>query len=106
MGIKPCFAPRIIRDAGWHITPLPPSRGRGGSIGERWEGEVGVDRTAGVSPACRPEAGGRCGIPHLTPTLSAPQGGEGDRCSPKRGGLSRRDTGTTLARWVLENIPR
>ena len=41
------------------------------------EGEKDTDRTAGVSPACRPigsrlGAGGPSGIPHLTPTLSAP----------------------------------
>ena len=44
----------------------PPLRGeREGPIAERWEGEVGV-------------AGERSGIPHLTPALSAPRGGEGD----------------------------
>src|ERR1700692_4771820 len=34
----------------------------------RWEGEVGI--------------GERSGIPHLTPALSAPNGGEGDRREP------------------------
>jgi tryptophan synthase alpha chain len=44
--------------------PSPPFRGeREGPGAERWEGEVGV---------CQ-----RSGIPHLTPTLSAPEGGEG-----------------------------
>ena len=38
---------------------------------------MGVDRTAGVSPACRPEAGGPSAIPHLTPAPSAPGGGGG-----------------------------
>ena len=37
---------------------------REGPIAERWEGEVGV-------------TGERSGIPHLTPALSAPKGGEG-----------------------------
>jgi cytochrome c oxidase assembly protein subunit 15 len=45
-------------------NPSPPFRGEGeGPIAQRWEGEVGV--------------GGRSGIPHLTPALSAPRGGEG-----------------------------
>src|SRR5579863_7786352 len=45
-------------------SPSPPFRGeREGPIAKRWEGEVG--------------AGERSGIPHLTPTLSAPGGGEG-----------------------------
>jgi len=44
--------------------PSPPFRGeREGPVAERWEGEVGI--------------GHRSGIPHLTPTLSAPRGGEG-----------------------------
>jgi len=44
--------------------PSPPFRGeREGPIAKQWEGEVGV--------------GNRSGIPHLTPTLSAPEGGEG-----------------------------
>ncbi len=44
--------------------PSPPFRGeREGPSAKRWEGEVGV--------------GARSGIPHLTPTLSAPKGGEG-----------------------------
>ncbi|HVB18632.1 MAG TPA: error-prone DNA polymerase [Stellaceae bacterium] len=46
--------------------PSPPFRGeREGPVAKRWEGEVDV--------------GERSGIPHLTPTLSAPGGGEGDR---------------------------
>ena len=63
--------------------PSPPLRGeREGPIAQRWEGEVGINWTAGVSPACRPEAGAPSGIPHLTPALSAPLmdhkgGGEG-----------------------------
>jgi error-prone DNA polymerase len=50
--------------------PSPPFRGeREGPIAERWEGEVGAENAPG--------------IPHLTPTLSAPPinpkgGGEGD----------------------------
>src|SRR6266852_5231683 len=45
-------------------NPLSALQGeREGPIAERWEGEVGVGR--------------RSGIPHLTPTLSAPKGGEG-----------------------------
>ena len=44
--------------------PSPPFRGeREGPSTERWEGEVGPNW--------------RSGIPHLTPTLSAPGGGEG-----------------------------
>jgi hypothetical protein len=47
----------------WRNFPSPPFRGeREGPIAERWEGEVGIGR--------------RSGIPHLTPTLSAPRGGE------------------------------
>jgi len=46
------------------LHPSPPSRGeREGPVAQRWEGEVGE--------------GERSGIPHLTPTLSAPGGGEG-----------------------------
>jgi hypothetical protein len=37
---------------------------REGPSAQRWEGEVGV-------------IGKRSGIPHLTPTLSAPRGGKG-----------------------------
>jgi hypothetical protein len=45
--------------------PSPPFRGeREGPSAQRWGGEVGV-------------IGKRSGIPHLTPTLSAPLGGEG-----------------------------
>src|SRR5438874_12852076 len=44
--------------------PSPPFRAeREGPAPKAWEGEVGVSR--------------RSGIPHLTPTLSAPKGGEG-----------------------------
>ncbi len=44
--------------------PSPPSRGeREGPVAKRWEGEVGVGR--------------RTEIPHLTPALSALEGGEG-----------------------------
>src|SRR5260370_28602539 len=47
------------------ISPSPPFRGeREGPSAERWEGEVGP--------------GNRSGIPHLTPALCAPGGGEGD----------------------------
>src|SRR5712671_1826754 len=46
-------------------SPSPPFRGeREGPAPKAWEGEVGT---------CR-----RSGIPHLTPTLSAPRGGEGE----------------------------
>ena len=46
--------------------PSPPFRGeREGPAPEAREGEVGI--------------GERSGIPHLTPTLSAPGGGEGVR---------------------------
>ena len=46
-------------------NPSPPFRGeREGPTAQRWDGEVG--------------AGKRSGIPHLTPALSAPRGGEGD----------------------------
>src|SRR5437773_1767935 len=42
------------------LGPSPPFRGeREGPIAQQWEGEVGVGR--------------RSGIPHLTPSLSAPQ---------------------------------
>ncbi len=45
--------------------PSPPLRGeREGPSAQRREGEVGL--------------GQRSGIPHLTPTLSAPGGGEGE----------------------------
>ena len=48
-----------------HPDPLPPQRvEREGPAPKAWEGEVG--------------AGKRCGIRHLTPTLSAPKGGEGE----------------------------
>ena len=44
----------------WRHLPSPPFRGER----EAWEGEVG-------------RHGKRSGIPHLTPALSAPKGGEG-----------------------------
>src|SRR4051812_37204699 len=48
-------------------NPSPPFRGeRKGPTPQAWEGEVG---------GRRPE------IPHLTPTLSAPKGGEGEAIS-------------------------
>ena len=44
--------------------PSPPFRAeREGPTPKTWEGEVGIDK--------------RSGIPHLTPALSAPKGGEG-----------------------------
>ncbi len=52
-------------------NPSPPFRGgREGPIAQRWEGKVG--------------SGKRFGIPHLTPALSAPGGGEGvqNGCEP------------------------
>src|SRR5437660_12294371 len=46
-------------------NPSPPFRGeREGPTAEPWEGEVGLGR--------------RSGIPHLPPTLPAPQGGGGE----------------------------
>ncbi len=49
----------------WRHLPSPPFRGeREGPTPEAWEGEVG-------------RHGKRSGIPHLTPALSAPKGGEG-----------------------------
>src|SRR5438067_7054778 len=46
-------------------NPSPPFKGeREGPVAKRWKGEVGI--------------GKRSGIPHLTPTLSAPGGGEGE----------------------------
>ncbi len=48
---------------GRDTAPLRPWGEREGPIAQRWEGEVGL--------------GNRSGIPHLTPTLSAPGGGEG-----------------------------
>jgi cell wall-associated NlpC family hydrolase len=46
-------------------NPSPPFRGEREEPGaKRWEGEVGISEYSG--------------IPHLTPTLSAPEGGEGD----------------------------
>jgi len=48
-----------------HKYPSPPFRAeREGPSAKRWEGEVGFIRK-------------RSGIPHLTPALSAPGGGEG-----------------------------
>src|SRR5438105_3373886 len=45
--------------------PSPPFRGeREAPIAKQWEGEVGGSQ--------------RSGIPHLTPTPSAPKGGEGE----------------------------
>ncbi len=45
-------------------NPSPPVRGeREGPSPQGWEGEVGLDA--------------RSGIPHLTPALSAAEGGEG-----------------------------
>jgi heme a synthase len=50
--------------------PSPPFRGeREGPAAKRREGEVGP-------------VGRRSGIPHLTPALSAPWGGEGEPCGP------------------------
>jgi hypothetical protein len=44
--------------------PSPPFTGeREGPAPKAWEGEVGLGQSSG--------------IPHLTPTLSAPRGGEG-----------------------------
>jgi cytochrome c oxidase assembly protein subunit 15 len=50
-------------------NPSPPFWGeREGPIAQRWEGEVGFSE--------------RSRIPHLTPTLSAPKGGEGESVGP------------------------
>src|SRR5207248_11235517 len=70
-------------------NPSPPFRGeREGPNAKRWEGEVGIRK--------------RSGIPHLTPTLSAPEGGEGENvrcrlmpssgCSPIRQSSSSRSS--------------
>jgi adenosylcobinamide kinase / adenosylcobinamide-phosphate guanylyltransferase len=56
--------PLVLKDSA-PKTPSPPFRGeREGPGAARREGEVGI--------------GERSGIPHLTPALSAPRGGEGD----------------------------
>jgi urease accessory protein len=57
--------PEPLLDAGEsRICPSPPLRGeREGPAPKAWEGEVGLRQ--------------RSGIPHLTPALSAPRGGEG-----------------------------
>ena len=55
--------PLVLKEA--PQNPSPPFRGeREGPAPKAWEGEVGV--------------GERPGIPHLTPALSAPRGGEGE----------------------------
>jgi len=55
--------------AGEHEFPSPPFRGeREGPAPKAWEGEVGAANGVVVE---------RSGIPHLTPALSAPGGGEG-----------------------------
>src|SRR5437762_99813 len=57
------IAPPAIKE------PSPPFRGeREGPVAQRREGEVGI--------------GKRSGIPHPTPTLSAPGGGEGVKTAP------------------------
>ena len=57
--------------AGCVGEPSPPFRaGREGPTAKPWEGEVGI--------------GERSGIPHLTPALSAPEGGEGVRRAARR----------------------
>jgi hypothetical protein len=56
--------PLVLKNSAPKV-PSPPFRGeREGPGAERWEGEVGM--------------AGRSGIPHLTPALSAPRGGEGE----------------------------
>jgi hypothetical protein len=51
------------------INPSPPFRGeREGSAAQRWEDEVDAGSELRRLP----------GIPHLTPALSAPRGGEGE----------------------------
>src|SRR6266851_5200873 len=63
--------------------PSPPSRGeREGPSAERWEGEVGV--------------GARSGIPHLTPALSAPRGGEGEDQRPDHPNTSEKGKNSTI----------
>jgi hypothetical protein len=85
--------------------PSPPFRGeREGPAPQAWEGEVGVG-TAGVPPAlparCRRSQVGRCGISHLTPTLSAP----GD---PRDGeGMSALPVGSPSSigdRWSIASV--
>src|SRR5438132_9178604 len=62
------------------INPSPPFRAeREGPIAQRWEGEVGI--------------GKRSGIPHLTPTLSAPGGGEGEN---RAGGSRQSQNGSFM----------
>jgi hypothetical protein len=66
------------RGSGTEKDPSPPFRAEGeGPSAKRWEGEVGIGR--------------RSGIPHLTPTLSAPGGGEG--------GMPWRRDGTISCMW-------
>jgi hypothetical protein len=62
--------------------PSPPFKGeREGPTPEAWEGEVGTrldrGRLARMRPGRQRSERERSGIPHLTPTLSAPEGGEG-----------------------------
>ncbi|TMJ58223.1 MAG: DEAD/DEAH box helicase [Alphaproteobacteria bacterium] len=67
-----------------HERPSPPSRGeREGHIARRWDGEVGL--------------GERLVVPHLTPTLSAPRGGEGE--------ITIIDTGHRRARDLALEVP-
>ncbi len=70
--------------------PSPPFRGeREGPAPKAREGEVGIFWTAGVSPArCGRDGRGPSGIPHLTPALSAPEGGEGERRREVRGNMA------------------
>ena len=58
-------APPLIRAS---IRPSPPFRGEreGSARVSAWEGEVGRAAVRSL------------GSPHLTPTLSAPKGGEGE----------------------------
>ena len=75
--------------------PSPPFRGeREGPAPEAWEGEV--------------DAGKRPGIPHLTPALSAPGGGEGVQSTARAlaiagtSGIAIGQCGMDLDKYSLE----
>src|SRR5207302_203825 len=76
---------RRSREVVRHI-PLRPSGGREGPIAQRWEGEVGI--------------GNRSGIPHLTPALSAPGGGEGEKFASSARDPTDIHHGDWVDRWL------